>query len=116
MRATIYIVLERIVCQRIPEVYQSESSFVAHRQMTQLLTNSRRSWSDIEMVYQLCERRQYAEGKKKGKTFEVVGVYLQGKSGQMDFKYMEGLSFLVPVPDAPKEIMQFMEGAWNNER
>ena len=74
MKATSYIVLERIVCQRIPEVYQVESSFVAHKQMTQLLENSRRSWSDIEMVYQLCERRQYAEGKKKGKTMASIKV------------------------------------------
>lgn len=116
MKSTKYIVLERIVCQRIPEVYQVESSFVAHKQMTQLLENSRRSWSDIEMVYQLCERRQYAEGKKKGKSFDIVGVYLQGKNGQMDLKYMEGLNFLVPVPDAMKDIVQFMKGGWNNER
>lgn len=115
MRTAKYIVLERIVCQRTPKVCENEFSYLSFTQLTQLLANSRRSWNDIEMVYQLCERRQYAEGRKKGKEFEVVGIYLQGKNGQMDFKYMEGLSFLVPVPNVLKELVQFMNGGWNNE-
>lgn len=115
MKPVDYVVLERIVCQRKPEVYKVESDYLAYEQLSALLENSRQTWSNIEMVYQFCERRQATTGKKKGKNFDVVGVYLQGKNGQTDFKYMEGLSFLVPVPDVMKDIVQFMKGGWNNE-
>ena len=110
-----YVVLERIVCQRPPEVYRAESSYVSAKRMELLLANSRRTWADIEMVYQLCERRMHTEGKKKGKSFDVVGIYLQGKQRALDFKYMEGLNFLVPVANVSKEIIDFMKGGWNNE-
>ena len=104
-----YIVLERIVCQRPPEVYRAESSYVSAKHMELLLANSRRTWDDIEMVYQLCEYRTSTQ-RKKHKDFEVVGLYLQGKPGKNDYKYMEGLSFLVPVRNVHKEIMEFFEG------
>lgn len=114
MRPTDYIVLERIVCQRTPEVYKRESDYLAYEQLTALLENSRQTWENIEQVYQFCERRQALTGKKK--QFEVVGVYLQGKPGKMDYKYMNGLKFLVPVPDVTKEMIEFMKGGWNRER
>lgn len=114
MKPIDYIVLERIVCQRTPEVYKKESDYLAYEQLTILLENSRQKWENIEQVYQFCERRQALTGKRK--VFEVVGVYLQGKPGKMDYKYMSGLKFLVPVPDVTKEIVEFMRGGWNRER
>ena len=111
MKPVDYVVLERIVCQRKPEVYKAESDYLAYEQLSALLENSRQTWSNIEMVYQFCERRQATTGKKK--VFEVVGVYLQGKSGKMDYKFMNGLNFLVPIPDVTKEMAQFMKGGWN---
>lgn len=112
MKPTQYIVLERIVCQRKPEVYKAESGYLAYEQLSALLENSRQTWSSIEMVYQFCERRQATIGKKK--EFDVVGVYLQGKPGKMDYRYMQGLDFLIPVPDVSKEIADFMKGGWNS--
>lgn len=114
MRSLEYTVLERIVCQRTPETYKRESSYLAYEQLSALLENSRQSWADVEQVYQFCERRKALTGRAK--TFEVVGVYLQCKDGKMDYKYMQGLTFLVPIADATKEIVDFMRGGWNNER
>lgn len=111
MKPIDYIVLERTVCQRKPEVYKAESDYLAYEQLSALLENSRRTWADIDMVYQLCERRQATTGKKK--QFDVVAVYLQGKPGKMDYKFMNGLNLLVPILDVTKEIVQFMKGGWN---
>lgn len=111
MKSSDYIVLERIVCQRKPEVYKKESEYLAYECLTILLENSNQKWENIEQVYQFCERRQALTGKKK--QFEVVGIYLQGKPGKADYKFMEGLSFLIPVLDVSKEIVDFMKGGWN---
>lgn len=111
MKSSDYIVLERIVCQRKPEVYKKESEYLAFERLTILLENSNQKWENIEQVYQFCERRQALTGKKK--QFEVVGIYLQGKSGKTDYKFMEGLNFLIPVLDVSKEIVDFMKGGWN---
>lgn len=108
-----YIVLERSVCQRTPEVYKNESDYLDYEQLTVLLENSRQKWENIEQVYQFCERRQALTGKRK--QFEVVGVYLQGKPGKMDYKYMNGLKFLVPMLNVTKEIVDFMKGGWNRD-
>lgn len=110
MKSVDYVVLERIVCQRAPEVFKHESDYVACEQLSVLLANSGQSWDAIDQVYQFCERRKATTGKRK--EFEVVGVYLQGKPGKNDYKYMEGLSFLVPVRNVHKEIMEFFEGGW----
>ena len=111
MKPVDYVVVERIVCQRKPEVYKRDSSYAAVEQLNSLLENSHKSWDDIEMVYQLCEYRTSTQ-RKKHKDFEVVGLYLQGKPGKNDYKYMAGLSFLVPVRNVHKEIMEFFEGGW----
>ena len=110
MKPTNYVVLERIVCQRKPEVYKQESDYGAYEQMTALLENSRKTWADVDMVYQLCERRQATTGKKK--QFDVVAVYLQGKPGKHDYKYMKGLDFLVPVPNVAMDVLSFLRGDW----
>lgn len=111
MRPVDYVVLERIVCQRPVEVYRREADYLSVEQLSALLENSRQSWDGIQMVYQFCERRRATTGKKK--VFEVVGVYLQGMPGKTDYKYMQGLSFLVPVANVATEIVQFMQGGWN---
>lgn len=111
MKSSDYIVLERIVCQRKPEVYKKESEYLAYERLTVLLENSNQKWENIEQVYQFCERRQALTGKKK--QFEVVGIYLQGKPGKTDYKFMEGLNFLIPVLDVSKDIVDFMKGGWN---
>ena len=108
MKPVDYVVIERTVCQRRPEVYKRGSSYVAVEQLSALLENSHKSWDDIEMVYQLCEYRISTQRK----DFEVVGLYLQGKPGQSDYKYMEGLSLQIPVRNVHKEIMEFFEGGW----
>lgn len=108
------MVVERIVCQRAPEVYAKESSCVAYEQLTKMLDRSDKTWADIEMVYQLCERRTKM---KRGVevNLDIVGLYLQGKRGQMDYKYLEGLDFLIPIKNVHREIMEFFEGSWNKE-
>lgn len=111
MRPIDYVVRERIICQRTPEEYKKESDYLAYERLTALLENSGQKWENIELVYQFCEVRQALTGKKK--VFEVVGIYLQGKPRKMDYKFMEGLSFLVPVPDVTKEMVSFMKGGWN---
>lgn len=111
MRPVDYVVLERIVCQRTPEVFKQESDYVAFEQLTNLLANTKQSWEGIDQVYQFCERRKGTAGKHK--EFEVVGVYLQGKPGKTDYKFMQGLNFLVPVRSVAKEMVDFMNGGWN---
>lgn len=111
MRPIDYVVRERIVCQRTPGEYKKESDYLAYERLTALLENSRQKWENIELVYQFCEVRQALTGKKK--VLEVVGIYLQGKPGKTDYKFMEGLSFLVPVADVTKEMVSFMKGGWN---
>ena len=111
MKPTNYVVIERTVRQRKPEVYKKESDYVAYEQMTTLLENSRKTWEDIDMVYQLCERRQATTGKKK--MFDVVAVYLQGKPGKHDYKYVQGLDFLVPVLNVATDVLSFLKGDWN---
>lgn len=111
MKPVDYVVLERIVCQRAPEVFKRESDYVACEQLSVLLTNSGQSWDSIDQVYQFCERRQATTGKRK--EFEVVGVYLQGKPGKTDYKFVQGLNFLVPVRNVSREIVDFMNGGWN---
>lgn len=111
MKSADYVVLERIVWQRAPEVFKRESDYVACEQLSVLLTNSGQSWDAIDQVYQFCERRRATTGKQK--EFEVVGVYLQGKPGKTDYKFMQGLNFLVPVRSVGREIIDFMNGGWN---
>ena len=111
MKPVEYVVMERTVRQYKPDVYKNNDSYVAVEQLNALLENSRKSWDDIEMVYQLCEHR-ISTKRNKRKDFEVVGLYLQGKPGKSDYKYMDGLSFLVPVRSVHKEIMEFFEGGW----
>ena len=108
MRPMNYVVLERIVCQRKPEVYKRESDYVAYEEITALLENSHKTWDDVDMVYQLCERRQATTGKKK--QFDVVAVYLQGKPGKNDYKFMQGLDFLVPIPNVATDVLSFLRG------
>lgn len=111
MKSTNYVVIERTVRQRKPEVYKRESDYISYEQMTALLENSRKTWADIDMVYQLCERRQATTGKKK--IFDVVAVYLQGKPGKHDYKYVQGLDFLVPVLNVATDVLSFLKGDWN---
>lgn len=111
MKPVNYVVLERIVCQRTPEMYRKESDYLAYEQLSALLENSKQSWNDITKVYQFCERRQAVTGRQK--QFDVVGVYLQGKPGKMDYKYMQGLNFLVPIRSIAREMIDFMEGGWS---
>lgn len=50
MKSTNYVVIERTVRQRKPEVYKQESDYISYEQMTTLLENSRKTWADIDMV------------------------------------------------------------------
>ncbi|MGN1229198.1 MAG: hypothetical protein ACI4T5_06025 [Prevotella sp.] len=106
-----YLVIERIVCQRPPEIYKKESNYLAWVRLTGLLENSGQTWNDIDQVYQFCEKRVPLTGKMK--ELEVVGLYLQGKPGKTDYKFVNGLDFLVPVPNVLKEISTFMKGGWD---
>ena len=102
-----FTVLERSVVQHSPEVLKQDY------EVSNLLKNSNKSWSDIQMVYRLCEVRQVAERSKK-KFVKVIGLYFQGHKGKNDYKYIKGLNFLIPVRNVHKEIMEFMEGGWSN--
>lgn len=103
------MLIERAVRQCAPARYaEADIVPVAYDKLTQMLARSNKTWADIEMVYQLCERR---EARRK-RYVDAVGLYLQGKPGKNDYKYMEGLDFLIPVRNVHKEIMEFFEGGW----
>lgn len=106
------MLIERYVRQCMPARYMEVDIVpVACDKLAQMLARSNKTWADIEMVYQLCERREV----RRKRYVDAVGLYLQGKHGQMDYKYMEGLDFLIPVRSVYKEIMEFFEGSWKDE-
>lgn len=113
MKPVDYVVVERIVCQRVPEVFKRDATFESVYQLNNLMENSHIGWNDIKMVYQMCEVRQPMDGRKK-KPIEVIGLYLQGQDGKNDYKYMKGLNFLVPVRNVYSEMVEFMKGGWNS--
>ncbi len=100
-----YTVLSRKVEQVAPRKYKQQASYLDYDILTALLSKSNLHWEDILYVYQFVERRL-----TRTKLIDVVSVYLQGKPGSIDYKYVDGLDFLVPVRNVYKEIMNFMEG------
>lgn len=105
------MLIERTVKQCTPQKYEGP---VPYDKLEKMLSKADKTWADVEMVYQLCERR--ATRKRNTEvTIDIMGLYLQGKHGQMDYKYLEGLDFLIPVRSVHKEIMEFFEGSWKNE-
>ena len=100
-----YTVLNRKVEQVAPRKYEQQASYLDYDILTTLLSKSGLRWEDILYVYQFVERRL-----TRKKCVDVVSVYLQGKPGSMDYKYVDGLDFLVPVRNVYKEMMNFMEG------
>lgn len=110
MKPVDYIVIERTVRQQPPELYKADAE--AAMQMNNLLENSNLSWADVDMVYQLCEHRQSMDYRKTKRT-KVLGVYVQCKPGKMDYKYMHGLNFMIPIRNVHAEIKNFLEGGWN---
>lgn len=103
-----YTVISRAVEQVTPRKYEQIASYLDYDILTELLRKSNLSWEDIMYVYQFVERRL-----TRKKIINVVSVYLQGKPGSMDYKYIDGLDFLVPVRNVYKEMMHFMEGGDN---
>lgn len=111
MRPVDYVVLERTVIQKTPEMYKAESPYVEAQKLEALMTNTGVTWKEVKNVYILKERRKATTGKQK--EFNMVGLYLECKKGCMDYQYVQGLDILVVVASIYEEITLFMQGGWN---
>ena len=105
------VVTERFVSQRTVDTYFADAERPAVEQMSELMAKARLQKSDIQSVFMLGEFR---EETRRGKRTEklIVSVYLQGKPGKMDYKYMNGVDFLIPVRNVYAEVVQFLQGGW----
>lgn len=97
------MLLERVVFQKsVSQFLQDESM----PQLEGLLQKSKRTWSDIQTVYQLVECHEVLTPKRK--HVKTIVLLLQSTPGKMDLKYMQGLDFLIPIPNVYKEITEWL--------